>query len=73
MKKSKTRYGYMCWVDFDVELGEETPDAKAVFSTLEELKEKRPCVSECGWVKVRITAVEHSGHKTAAEIVEAAK
>ena len=71
MKTKMVRYGYMCWNDFDVEFGEETPDAKRVYSTLEELQSKEFCVRECGWVKVEMTIAEHGGHQTAAEIVNA--
>lgn len=43
--------GYMCKTDFDDEL----PNSETyVYPSIEELKEKRPCVAECGIVEVEV-------------------
>lgn len=50
-------YGYMCMVDFECELGMAS-DGNKVYPSLEDLKEYRSCVSQCGIVKVAVVAVE---------------
>ena len=56
-KKKKSRVGYMCQVDFDWELGEALGGTK-IYSSVDDLKYERPCVSNCGIVKVVITFEE---------------
>lgn len=48
---------YMCKTDFDHELGNAAGGVK-VYSSLEDLAASRPCVTECGIVKVRVEVVE---------------
>lgn len=49
--------GYMCKTDFDFELGIAS-DGIEVYSSIEDLKEWRPCVEGCGIVKVEVRLVE---------------
>jgi hypothetical protein len=52
------RYAFMCYTDFDVELGLWSPDAKRIYSSLEELRAHELCVDRgCGWVKVEMRIV----------------
>ncbi len=51
------KFGYMCKTEFDWEVGEAL-GASRVYSTVEELKEKRKCTQNCGIVKVSISVVE---------------
>ena len=48
---------YMCKVDFECELGL-AAGGNMVYSSVEDLKECRPCVKECGIVKVRVELVD---------------
>jgi hypothetical protein len=57
MRKKIPRYGYMCLTDFNLELGEALGKAE-VYVSVDDLKVHRPCVKECGIVKVKITFVE---------------
>ena len=60
----ETRVGWMCFVDFCVELGEHicskdgTPEGIPVYASLEELREARKCTSGCGYTKVILIALE---------------
>lgn len=47
------RYGYMCKVAWDWELGEDWHGTK-IYPSLEALMEHHSCIDECGIVKVRI-------------------
>jgi hypothetical protein len=50
-------YGYMCKVDFECEIGLAC-DGNHIYPSIEDLKEYRKCVSQCGIVKVAVVAVE---------------
>lgn len=50
-------FGYMCMTDFDHELGAACGGV-AVYPSVTDLKRCRPCVDECGIVKVKVTFVE---------------
>lgn len=52
-----SRIGYMCKVDFMWELGE-AMGGNEIYASIEDLKENRPCVEECGIVKVEINLLE---------------
>jgi hypothetical protein len=54
---NEPRYGYMCKVDFDWELGEAL-GGTAIYPSVEDLKAERKCVSSCGIVKVKIELEE---------------
>jgi len=49
--------GYMCKVDFDHELYAAKGGCE-VYPTVEELRELRPCVEECGIVAVHVKLIE---------------
>jgi hypothetical protein len=49
--------GYMCKVDYECELGA-AAGGNVVYPTVEDLKERRRCVDECGIVKVAVSLVE---------------
>ena len=49
--------GYMCKVDYECELGA-AAGGKVVYPTVEDLKERRSCVDECGIVKVAVSLEE---------------
>lgn len=49
----KSVIGFMCKVDFDHELGA-AADGVPVYPSLGSLKHQRPCVAECGVVRVRV-------------------
>ena len=53
----KPRYGYMCQVDFDHELGEAYPFTE-VYPSIKTLKEQRKCVKDCGIYKVKVEVVK---------------
>lgn len=50
-------HGFMCLTDFECELGN-ADGGSTVYSTVEELRERRPCVAGCGIVKVEVRALE---------------
>lgn len=52
-----TVYGYMCKVDFECELGG-AEGGNRIFADPEDCRRCRPCVSQCGMVKVAIRAIE---------------
>ncbi len=62
----ETRVGWMCSTDFCDEIGEHirssktnpTPEGTKIYDSLEELREARACVSECGYTKVLLVATE---------------
>lgn len=45
---------YMCKTDWNFELGKGY-DGCELYSTIEDLKEYRPCVEECGIVEIEVT------------------
>lgn len=51
----KEEIGYMCLTDYLHELG---CIKCTVFGSLEELKEEKPCVKNCGIMKVKVSQVE---------------
>jgi len=51
------RYGYMCGVDFQHEVGS-AGGGNRVFPSIKDLRENYPCVEQCGIVKVRVELVE---------------
>lgn len=53
----ETKYGYMCKVDFDFELGE-VSSGNLIFPSVEDLKKNMKCVSSCGIVKVKVELEE---------------
>jgi hypothetical protein len=56
----EVRIGYLCSTDFDTELGFEWAlGPNKVFATLEGLVADKPCVKECGYVKVIMVALEY--------------
>lgn len=50
--------GYMCKVDFEWELGE-AAGACTLYGTLEQLKDSRPCVKQCGIVEVYLSTSDY--------------
>ncbi len=57
-KKSITLYS--CGVDFQHEIGEafDLEGSQPLYSTVEELKEKRTCWKSCGIVELKLTEVK---------------
>lgn len=53
------RYGYMCQTDFKWEIGDAL-GGTTIYPSIEDLKDNRKCVKQCGIVKVRIELVEIS-------------
>ena len=51
------KYGYMCAVDFAHEVGE-AYGGIPVYASIEDIKEQRDCVDECGIIKVKIEKIE---------------
>lgn len=49
--------GYMCKTDFEHELQESCAGAM-IYNDLDDLIESRPCVHECGIVKVEVNLLE---------------
>ena len=54
--KTEDEIYYMCKTDFEYELGY-AAGGNSVYSSLEDLKECRPCVDFCGIVAVKIEYV----------------
>ncbi len=54
VKVGYARKGWMCANDFDCELGHIVCE---VYGSEEELRRKRPCVTECGVVEVEVKVV----------------
>ena len=50
-------YAHMCQVDWKYEAPANV-DGNRIFYTVESLKERRPCVDDCGIVKVKVSFVE---------------
>ena len=48
------RYGYMCKVDYDFELGEAL-GGNVIYPSVANLKHHKACTKECGIVRVRIS------------------
>lgn len=66
IRKKTSKIGYMCAVDYQHEMDVDVSDGIEVYSTIEFLKKKRPCVKECGIIKVKVTLEEwvtHSDYK----------
>lgn len=53
----QVRHGYMCAVDFADETGA-APSTGPICRDLETLRAAKPCISECGWVRVLLVGVE---------------
>lgn len=53
LAEGKSVLGFMCRTDFDHELGE-AADGVRVYPSAATLREHRPCVTECGMVRVRV-------------------
>ena len=51
------KFGYMCKVDFDWEIGGAI-GGNTVYPSVEDLKDNRTCWEECGIVKVKIELEE---------------
>jgi len=49
----QARVGYMCQVDFDHEIGCAL-GGNTIYPDIEDLRENRKCVDECGIVEVKI-------------------
>lgn len=54
---SEPKFGYMCKVDFDFEVGEAL-GGNTVYSSIKDLKRHRKCVETCGIVKVKVELEE---------------
>ncbi len=54
---TESTHGYMCMTDYDYELGV-AKGGNVVYPSVEDIKENRSCVSECGIVKVAVRAIE---------------
>ena len=56
----------MCSTDFCDEIGNHSignkdsssPEGNKIYDSLEELKQAKGCIEECGWTKVLLVAVE---------------
>ena len=59
IETAEIKYGYMCKVDFDYELGHALGGA-CIYPDIEDLIENRNCRKQCGIVKVRVTLEEIS-------------
>jgi hypothetical protein len=57
--KKRSKYVYLCGVDWQHELGEEMlkPDV-VVYPSVESLKKHRTCWKSCGIVKLKVTLEE---------------
>ncbi len=53
----KTKYAYMCKVDYDYHIGEDYNPVK-MYCNLDSIKHHRKCVSQCGIVKIKIELEE---------------
>ncbi len=51
---NKKVIAYMCQTDWDFELGEACGGTK-LYPSVEDLKENRKCVKQCGIVQVKVT------------------
>ena len=47
------KYGYMCMIDFDYELGHAMVGS-IIYPTMEDLRRAHPMIDDCGAVKVKI-------------------
>ena len=54
---SDKRYGYMCAIDFDHELGEVKGSTK-VYASVKDLLHNHPCAMACGIVRVEVVVVD---------------
>ena len=54
---NESAYVFMCKTDFDYELGLAEGGVQVYFS-IEDLKRCRPCVEDCGIVKVEVRLLE---------------
>ena len=54
---TKSVIGYMCRVDAEHHLGDES-GGTAVYRSVEDLKQSRACWSECGIVEVEVTVTQ---------------
>lgn len=54
---SRPRYGYMCAVDFDHELGE-AAGGNMIYPSEKSAIDNSPCVKSCGLVKVEVSKVK---------------
>lgn len=54
--EEKPRYGFMCMVDYEHELGA-AAGGNVIFPSIAETKEHRKCTDECGIVKVMVLRV----------------
>lgn len=54
---NEPRYGYMCLTDWNWELGEALGGTE-VYCSINDLKQERKCVEQCGIVKVKIEMAE---------------
>lgn len=52
-----SREGYMCKVDFDIELDSVSNGTK-VFASIEDLRRNYTCTDQCGIVKVKVELIE---------------
>lgn len=57
IQEDPSKYGYMCQVDWNWELGEARGGTE-IYASIEDCKRKRECVKNCGIVKVKIELVE---------------
>ena len=62
----QVKSAYMCATDFEHEVGE-ADHTGPLCDSVESLRKARPCVDECGWVRVLLVAVEFSQPKTEIE------
>jgi hypothetical protein len=51
------KFGYMCKTEYDWEVGEAL-GASRIYCSVDDLKNNRKCVENCGIVKVKIEMVE---------------
>ena len=55
--RDKPRYGYMCGVDYQHELGEAMGGC-LIYPSIKDLKRDINCWNECGIIKVKVKLVE---------------
>ena len=54
---NETAIGYMDKIDFECEIGLQS-GGNTIYQSIEDLKEHKKCVSECGIVKVEVKLIE---------------
>lgn len=62
-------FGYMCLTDFECELGA-AKGGNGVYPSIEDLRENRKCVDQCGIAKVKVECVEIIQEPDYSDVIE---